>query len=113
MTVIPAISQAQNTLSDTGPDSSTVIFAGCIPGLICIAICLCICGLLRHSNNHPRRSNSSQVEPRVLLVRQSNDKSLYEPPPSYYGAQVQGTALPSYTEVIIQESDQMQESIDK
>ena len=40
-----------------------------------------------------------------------NDRSLSkEPPPSYYGAQAQGTSLPSYTEVI--QKNPLQESVD-
>ncbi len=162
MTVIPAISQAQNRPSNTGPNFSPLIYGGLggIPGLICIAICLgCMCRHLRHRNNHPRRfmfrvepiagvrtaratyqrgaeynaaatiqpqqpiAFSIPMVPQTSALRQPvntdsdsigktvNDRSLSnEPPPSYYKVQEQGTALPSYTEVI--QENRSQESVE-
>ncbi len=70
MTVIPAISQAQNRPSNIGlgnSESPMLIggLSGAGIGVICIAVCLgCMCRHLRQSN-HLRRYNNSQVEPRV------------------------------------------------
>ncbi len=67
MTVIPAISQAQNRPSNIAPKSLTPLISGISGGigvLICIAFCVGI--VCRRA---PRRSNNSRVEPRIRTGR--------------------------------------------
>ena len=73
MTVIPAISQAQNRPSNIAPKSLTLLISGISGGIgviICIAFCVgIVCRRALRDKNNPRRSNNSRVEPRVRTDR--------------------------------------------